>query len=53
MVDDVRRAFGVRRDRRAGMLGLELQQLGFAENAWWTMQMPGHSSMSRPVLRAR
>ena len=22
-------------------------------NAWWTMQMPGQSSMSRPVLRAR
>jgi hypothetical protein len=21
-------------------------------NAWWTMQMPGHSSMSRPVRRA-
>ena len=31
MVDDVRRAFGMRRDRRAGMLGLELQQLGLAE----------------------
>ncbi len=31
MVDDVRRAFGVRRDRRVGMLGLELQQLGLAE----------------------
>ena len=31
VIDDVRRAFGVRRDRRAGMLGLELQQLGFAE----------------------
>ena len=31
MVDDVRRAFGVRGDRRAGMLGLELQQLGLAE----------------------
>ena len=21
--------------------------------AWWTMHTPGHSSMSRPVLRAR
>ena len=31
MVDDVRRAFGMRRDRRAGMLGLELEQLGLAE----------------------
>ena len=31
MVDDVRRAFGMRRHRRAGMLGLELEQLGFAE----------------------
>ena len=31
MVDDVRRAFGVRGDRRAGMLGLELQELGLAE----------------------
>ena len=29
MVDDVRRAFGVRRDRRAGMLRLQLEQLGF------------------------
>src|SRR3546814_2155845 len=31
MVDDMRRAFGVRGDRGAGMLGFELQQLGFAE----------------------
>ena len=31
MIDDVRRAFGMRRDRRAGMLGLELQKLGLAE----------------------
>ena len=31
MVDDVGRAFGVRGDRRVRMLGLELQQLGFAE----------------------
>ena len=31
VIDDVRRAFGMRRDRRAGMLGLQLQQLGFAE----------------------
>ena len=31
MVDDVRRAFGMRGDRRVGMLGLELQQLGLAE----------------------
>ena len=31
MVDDVRRAFGMRGDRRAGMLRLELQQLGLAE----------------------
>ena len=31
MVDDVRRAFGVRRHRSIGMLGLELQQLGLAE----------------------
>jgi hypothetical protein len=29
MVDDVRRAFGVRGDRRAGMLGLELEQFCF------------------------
>ena len=32
MVDDVRRAFGMRRDRRVGMLGLELEQLGLAES---------------------
>ena len=31
MVEDVRRAFGMRGDRRAGMLRLELQQLGLAE----------------------
>ena len=31
MVDDVRRTFGMRRDRRIGMLGLELQKLGLAE----------------------
>ena len=31
MIDDVRRAFGMRRDRRVGVLGLELQQLGLAE----------------------
>src|SRR6185503_1355588 len=31
MIDDVRRAFGVRRDRRVRVLGLELQQLGLAE----------------------
>ena len=31
MLDDVRRAFGMRGDRRVGMLGLELQQLGLAE----------------------
>ena len=31
MVDDVRRAFGMRGDRRVRMLGLELQQLGLAE----------------------
>ena len=31
MLDDVRRAFGVRRDRSVRMLGLELQQLGLAE----------------------
>ena len=31
MVDDVRRAFGVRRDRRTGMLGLQLQQLGLGK----------------------
>ncbi len=31
MVDDVRRAFGMRRHRRIGMLGLELQELGLAE----------------------
>src|SRR5205823_10145190 len=31
MIDDVRRAFGMRRDRSAGVLGLELQELGLAE----------------------
>ena len=31
MVDDVRRAFGMRRDRRAGMLRLQLQQFGFGK----------------------
>src|SRR3546814_3049006 len=31
MVDDMGRGFGVRGDRGAGMLGFELQQLGFAE----------------------
>ena len=31
MVDDVRRAFGMRRNRRVRVLGLELQQLGLAE----------------------
>ena len=31
MVDDVRRAFGMGEDRRAGMLGLQLEQLGLRE----------------------
>ena len=31
MVDDVRRAFGVRGDRSAGVLELELQELGLAK----------------------
>ena len=31
MVDDVRRAFRVRRHRRSGVLRLQLEQLGFAE----------------------
>src|SRR3546814_18409725 len=29
--DDIGRAFGMRRDRRVGVLRLQLQQLGFAE----------------------
>ena len=31
MLDDVRRAFGVRGDRRVRMLGLELEQLGLGK----------------------
>src|SRR3546814_10860865 len=31
MIDDIGRTFGMRRDRRVGVLRLQLQQLGFAE----------------------
>ena len=35
-----------------GCLAISLSN-SVSEKAWWTMQIPGHSSISRPVLRAR